>query len=1038
MMKRTTGAAELRQTRWIGLLLAAALLLSACSTGSLFGGRSALLGDRKASDPLAAAEAYQRQYQPGDLPRVFQTTRLYDRHGVLIGETFGEGRRVWVGLDAISEALIEATIAVEDATFYTNPGIDAKRIAGAAIQNLQEGEVVSGASTITMQLARNLFLGPDQRYDQSVDRKVLEAGLAQELTELYTKHEILEMYLNLLNYGQLTYGPEAAAQVYFGKSAADLTLAEASMLAGIPQQPANLNPYENWDGARARQRIVLDLMVRHAFLAADEADAAFAEELQLAGEPGLAPNLAPHFVQAVVEQLNAELGEGYTQRAGFQVITSLDLGMQQLAQATVTAKVAELQPVFDLSNAALVALQPGTGEVLAMVGSADFTNDAISGQVNVSLALRQPGSAIKPVLIAAALEDNLVSPASVVWDIPVTYTVGLPQAVSGGLLSDQDLVYRPRNYDGEFHGPVTVRTALANSYNIPMVKLLARLGVPRMLEVARRLGIASLDQADDWYGLSLTLGGGEVRLLDLTTAYHTLANGGVYRTPKLVHELRNSRGEVVAAEELAGDRAASSPAAAADAPADGEQVLSPETAFIVTDILSDRSARLPAFGENNPLTLSRPVAAKTGTTTDYRDNWTLGYTRYLVAGVWAGNSDGRPMQNASGVTGAAPIWQAFMEGVLARPDLMAGLEMPQDPAAWEFVPPATTAAQADQCPPTLACRTGGEWFRLSWLEVWRTKGALGDSVVELPSAPVYTRRGDQAALAGYCGLEGAAPRTMLRLPGKVQPAIVETQTITTADLANAATLSLEQLHALAWAVRKGAAVYLGPCDRLQGDLSAALALDPQEGDGDVQVLVDMAAAGDPNAVALSPDGGVPLDVVSRAVGVSGLPGGGLYHLAEPIVNDASCPGNYVMGIVLNQDGAPVPGVRLALADPWGNQAVSTSKSGADSGRFDFPIYADGPHDLFLTVTDEAGNPQSSPILIPHRQDPASDAPCHHVVLMQTGQAAQQGTGGTVEQVGLNEVQDRGKSRGNNRRDERDDRRGNGRDDRDDDRPRKKR
>jgi penicillin-binding protein 1C len=1011
-------------------MLVAALLLGACSTGNLFGGRSALLGDRKASDPLAAAEAYQRQYQPGDLPRVFQTTRIYDRHGVLIGETFGEGRRVWVPLDAISQSLIDATIAVEDATFYTNPGIDPKRIAGAAIQNLQEGEVVSGASTITMQLARNLFLGPDQRYDQSVDRKVLEAGLAQELTELYTKDEILEMYLNLLNYGQLAYGPEAAAQVYFGKPAKELTPAEATMLAGLPQQPANLNPYQNWDAARARQRIVLDMMVRHGALTQAEVDAIFAEAPVLAGEPGLAPNLAPHFVQAVIEELNAQLGEGYIQRAGFQVITTLDLGMQQLAQETVAAKVAELQPVFDLSNAALVALQPGTGEVLAMVGSADFTSEAISGQVNVSLARRQPGSSIKPVLIAAALEDNLVSPASVVWDIPVTYTVGLPQAVAGAVPSDQDLVYRPRNYDETFHGPVTVRSALANSYNVPMIKMLARLGVPRMLEVARRMGITSLDQTDDWYGLSLTLGGGEVTLLDLTTAYHTLANGGVYRSPKLVHELRSSLGEVVAVEDLEGDRAANN--TETTGPADGDQVLSPETAFIVTDILSDRTARLAAFGENNPLTLSRPAAAKTGTTTDYRDNWTLGYTRYLVAGVWAGNSDGRPMQNASGVTGAAPIWQAFMEGVLARPDLMAALEMPQDPAAWEFVPPPATLSRIDQCPPGVACRNDGEYLRASWLETWREQGALSDSVVQVPSAPVYTRRGDQAVLSGYCGLESAATRTMLRLPGtgslELSPDLDATQLISVTSAESAAALSSEQLQAMAWAVRKGAPVYLGPCDRLQTDLTAALALEPQDGDGDLQVRVDLAAAGDPNAVALSPDGGVPLDVVSRAVTVNELPSGGVYTLAEPVTHDTNCPGNYVVGIVLDQGGAPLPNVRLVLTDPWGNQAVAISKSGSDSGRFDFPLYVDGPHDLFLTVTDDAGNPLSPTVVVPHRQDPASDAPCHHVVLRQAGQAVEQ-----VEQVAPAEqsaVEDRDRGRGNDRdnrdNDRDDDDRNNGR------------
>ncbi len=704
------------------------------------------------------------------------------------------------------------------------------------------------------------------------------------------------------------------------------------------------------------------------------------------------------------------------------MITTLDLGLQQLAQETVAAKVAELQPTFDLSNAALVALQPGTGEVLAMVGSADFNDDAISGQVNVSLALRQPGSAIKPVLIAAALEDNLISPASVVWDVPVTYTVGLPQAATGGLLTDQDVEYRPNNYDGEFHGPVTVRTALANSYNIPMVKLLARLGVPRMLAVARKLGISSLNQSDDWYGLSLTLGGGEVTLLDLTTAYHTLANGGVYRTPQLVRELRNSRGDVVPAEELAGDWVESDPAAGGAT--DGEQVVSPETAFIVTDILSDGAARLPAFGANNPLTLSRPAAAKTGTTTDYRDNWTVGYTRYLVAGVWAGNSDGTPMRNASGVTGAAPIWQAFMEGVLARPDLMDGLEMPQDPAAWTFDPPSTSVTKVDQCPPAGACRQGGEWFRQSWLDTWHTKGALGDSVVQVPSAPVYARRGDQALLAGYCGMEGAATRTLLRLPGKVQPAVVETLPLKTESGDDVPSLSLEQLHALDWAVHKGAPVYMGPCDRLGADLAAALALDPQEGDGDLQVLVDVAAAGDPNAVTLSPDGGVPLDVVARAVAVDGLVGGGVYRLAEPIVHDNSCPGNYVMGVVLDPGRAPVAGVRLVLADPWGNQAEAYSKNGqGDYGQFDFPVYGDGPHDLFLTVTDDAGNPLSPTIVVPHRQDAASDAPCHHVVLIQSGAPTQ---GNNTQDNRIQEdyavagAQEPGRSRGRGNDDKKDD------------------
>ncbi|MCC6454303.1 MAG: transglycosylase domain-containing protein [Caldilineaceae bacterium] len=962
-------------------------LISGCAgaAGLLGSNRATLLGAERAETPLAAAEAYMRQYQPGELPRVFQTTRLYDRHGVLIGEMFGEGRRVWVALDQMAPALLDATVAVEDATFYSNTGVDARRIAGAAIQNLQEGEIVSGASTITMQLARNLFLGPDQRYDQSVDRKVLEAGIAQELTDLYSKEELLEMYLNLLNYGQLAYGPEAAAQVYFGKSAAELTMGEATLLAGIPQQPANLNPYENWEGARARQRVVLDLMVRHGYLTQSEADAVFEEPITLAGEPGLAPNLAPHFVQRVIEQLDAELGAGYTRRAGFQVMTTLDLELQRWAQQVVAQRVAEFQPVYDMSNAALVALQPNTGEVLVMVGSADFTNDAIAGQVNVALSHRQPGSAIKPVLVAAALGDDLVSPASVIWDIPVTYTIGLPASLGGAVTSREDLLYRPRNYDERFHGPVTLRSALANSYNIPMVKLLDRLSVPRMLEVARSLGISSLAQDDDWYGLSLTLGGGEVTLLDLTTAYHTLANGGIYRKPQVVRELRDSQGELIPDEALDEEQNVDTnvDTGATAGPTDGEAVIDPAAAFLVTDILADDIARQPAFGANSPLVLSRPAAAKTGTTSDYRDNWTVGYTRYLVTGVWAGNSDGRPMQSASGVTGAAPIWHDFMEGVLSQPELLARLEAPDDPAAWQFVPPSGVE-RLEICPPTLSCRSGGEYFRTTWLDAQGEAGPLGDSVAQMASAPVYVQQEDQARFAGFCGVSDGAARTMLLLPGMGSKPDVSLPTFfeVSEDKGVAApAMTLEQQHVLAWAVRMGAPVYLGPCERLQEFLPLALALEPQETDRDLRVLVDLAAAGDPNAVTISADGGVPPEGIQRAVAVEGLAGGASAGLGAPIVHDGSCPGNYVMGVVVNRDGAPMADVRLAMTDGWGNQTIAVSKNGqSDYGMFDFPIYGDGPQNLQLVVVDENNNPRGAPVIVPHRIDAASDTPCHHVVI----------------------------------------------------------
>ncbi|MFN2200738.1 MAG: transglycosylase domain-containing protein, partial [Caldilineaceae bacterium] len=415
---------------------------------------------RRSDSPMEVAESYLRDYQPGPLPRVFQTTIIYDRNGVRLAEIFDEGKRTWVSLDAISPHLIDAVIATEDSSFYENPGIDPRRVIGAFLQNAEAGGVVSGASTITMQLARMLFFSTEDRFEQSMERKIFEALLAQELSSLYTKDEILEMYLNMTHFGRQAYGIEAASQEFFGKTAADLSLAEATLLAGMPQKPGGYDLLADIEPVKDRQRTVLSLMVRHGYLTQVEADEVYAEEVYLNYDSLTPTTLAPHFVQYVKDEMNRRLEGDDISRAGLRVFTTLDVNLQAVAEKVVSEQVEILKPQFDLSNAALVALKPGTGEILAMVGSANFNDPAIDGQVNVATSPRQPGSAIKPILYATAIEDSLVSPASIIWDVPAEYK-----------LSDTE-DYKPVNYDEEFHGPVTVRTALANSYNIPAIKLL--------------------------------------------------------------------------------------------------------------------------------------------------------------------------------------------------------------------------------------------------------------------------------------------------------------------------------------------------------------------------------------------------------------------------------------------------------------------------------------------------------------------------------------------------------------------------------------
>jgi penicillin-binding protein 1C len=969
-----------------------ALLLVGCSEEE-----TPQVGPRPANELSAVVEAYLQRYQPGPLPRLFQTTYLYDRNGELLAELYSEGRRSWVGIDQISPHLLDATIATEDSTFYINTGIDPIRVAGAAMQNMESGGIVSGASTITMQLARNLFMGFDDRYDQSFDRKIVEAGLARELTEVYTKDEVLEMYLNMINYGNLAYGPEAAARTYFGKSAADLTLAEASLLAGLPQQPAYFNPFLNFQATRDRQQIVLSLMVRHGYLSQEEADAVYAEPIQLNPNPAPPEIQSPHFVNYVVGGLDERLGSGFVRRGGLHIYTTLDLKIQEVAQEIVTRRVRESQSTFDLNNGALVAMKPGTAEILAMVGSADYLNDAIDGQVNVAIRSRQPGSAIKPLLFATALNDNLISPATVIWDTPVTYRIpGQPN-------------YEPRNYDRRFHGPVTARVALANSYNIPAVKLLDQLTVERMLESAQAMGIRSFLRGPDWYGLSLTLGGSEVTLLDLTNTYHTMANGGVAFAARPILAMADTNGRSMMENLNYGQ---------------GRQAISSAAAFLITDMLSDNNARIPMFGVNNRLTLSRPVAAKTGTTDDNRDNWTMGYTRYLITGVWVGNTQGKPMRtNATGVSAAAPIWNEFMETMISDPEMRARIGAPDDAAQWDFVPPPDVEFQ-EECPAGLVCRQGGgEYFAKDWLEfATYSGGPLSDSVVRAPSLSV-SRDGQ---LIGYCLEDRGVVRTLVRLPARLGlPTSIDVATVEgdsvgdkqasiatnliSADRNRLANLDEPMLvdlainsrnltdemktdrrRAISYAGQVRGQISLGPCDEVQSWLGSVSIARSELGSSDALLRIPPMRAPEQiaDAVTLTPEAAATpepnetqeADEPEEARPTTAPAGRNRYQLAN-LYHGNDCPGDYIMGRVINWEGGPVAGVRVSMVDAWGNYYESMSKSGAaDYGLFDFPLYSSTAQDLKLTVLDGNGNPISQTFVIPHNQNPTSSYPCHFVTI----------------------------------------------------------
>lgn len=543
--------------------------------------------------------------------------------------SFYEGRAsTFAPLNEIPNDLRNAIIAVEDKDFYNHPGFSIKAIGAAIIADVKRQELRFGGSTITQQLVKNVLL----THDKTFLRKYQEIILAAEIDRRYSKDEILEMYLNSVYFGEGAYGVGDAAQVYFGKGVSTLNLAQSVVLASLPVAPSRLSPISgDKEELKGRVQFVLSKMVEQAHIKDDQRKEAEQTQLTYQTQKDMEPSHAAHFALMVKEELKRQFGEEKVSRSGFKVTTTLDLDWQTYAEDQVFNQVKKLAS-SKVSNGAAVVMDPKTGEVKALVGSYNWYDDKF-GKVNIADTPRQPGSAFKPIVYTAGLEKRIITPATVLHDTPIS----IPQS--------DGQAYKPVNYDGRFRGDVLVRRALANSLNIPAVEVMQKVGVGSGLDMAKRLGITTLEDSS-LYGLSLVLGSGEVKLLEMTGVYATFANGGIKAKPILITKIDDKDGDRVFTSGISANK-----------------VLDPEVAFLLSSILSDNNARAEVFG--NALTISKPAAVKTGTTNDYKDSWTVGYTPSLAVGVWVGNNDNTPMDRIAGSLGAAPIWRNLMEKYLA-------------------------------------------------------------------------------------------------------------------------------------------------------------------------------------------------------------------------------------------------------------------------------------------------------------------------------------------------------------------------------------
>lgn len=565
---------------------------------------------------------------------VAESTKIYDRTGThILYDIHGEEKRTMIPFAEMPESIRYATIALEDQDFYSHYGIKFTSILRSAITDILHRGTTQGGSTITQQFIKNSILTREKTFS----RKIKEVILSIEMEQKFSKDEILGMYLNEIPYGSNAYGVEAAAQTFFGKHAKELSLDESSLLAALPQAPTYYSPFGSHPEAlKARQEYVLKRMAVLGYITQEQADAAIQVDVLKKISPYAENISSPHFVMYIKEYLESKYGEQAVEQGGLRVYTTLDWDKQQIAEQVVKEGADINVKKYGASNAALVALDPKTGQILAMVGSKDYFDKSIDGQVNVAIRDRQPGSSFKPYVYLTAFKKGY-TPETMIWDADTHFDLG----------TDKD--YNPKNYDGKNRGPVQMKNALAMSLNVPAVKTLYLAGVKDSINTAKSMGITTLNNPDR-YGLSLVLGGGEVKLLDHANAFGTLANAGVFQKKTAILKIQDSSGNVL--EEYK-----NSP---------GEKVVDEKYIGMLDYIMSTNDLRAPIFGENSPLKFTdRPVAAKTGTTNEWRDGWTVGYTPSLVVGVWAGNNDNSPMaQGADGVFVAAPIWRHFLDQVL--------------------------------------------------------------------------------------------------------------------------------------------------------------------------------------------------------------------------------------------------------------------------------------------------------------------------------------------------------------------------------------